>query len=153
MDTWIWSFWDSFQAWITLTDISLSEHHIILSLVARATPCSWAHWECAGLGKESVFKSRDHWAFLFDRTFHRRSQRSQTLLCSEITRTDALRFWMHMWLFMYWAGPKHCPHLLQQFIHLKGSNMTNDVNFVTNILCLKQLWRTTSLVTLQRSLH
>ena len=121
--------------------------------VAPCSPCSWAHWECAGLGKESVFKSRDHWAFLFDRTFHRRSQRSQTLLCSEITRTDALRFWMHMWLFMYWAGPKHCPHLLQQFIHLKGSNMTNDVNFVTNILCLKQLWRTTSLVTLQRSLH
>ena len=42
--------------------------------------------------------------------------------------------------------------LLQQFIHLKGSNMTYDVNFVTNVLCLKQLWRTTSVVTLQRSL-
>ena len=54
-------------------------------------PCSWAYWECACLGKESVFKSRDHWAFLFDRTFHRRSHRSQTLLCSEIAKTDALR--------------------------------------------------------------
>ena len=37
-------------------------------------------------------------------------------------------------------------------IHLRGSSMTEDVNFVSNSLCLKQLLRTISLVTPQRSL-
>ena len=42
--------------------------------------------------------------------------------------------WIRMWLFMYCAGLKHCPHLLQQFIYIRGTRMRYDyVDSVTTV--------------------
>ena len=42
--------------------------------------------------------------------------------------------WIRMWLFMYCAGLKHCPHLLQQFIYIRGSRMRyKNVHSVTTV--------------------
>ena len=75
------------------------------------------------------------------------------MLADRINGLQCVSIFFYILLNLQWCDPLYTLLLktVNKFIfQLKGSNMTNDVNFVTNILCLKQLWRTTSVVTLQR---